>query len=362
MRLPVALLLGCLVAAGGPRPVLAAGGVPLVAPAPERDGERGGGRLRGAKRPRGGTPVDWLRSGWTKLQARFAHPPRGTSPRAGPRLSLPRLNRRSLLLGSLMLALLVNNVSIAATRGPNLDAFLDGNNPFVLYESRVLGISHTRLAPPEWFTTGDGPVVGINGVEPGEMYLQAADYMTGAEWANGTIRVQVRATSPENLIEQLLAVYRRSGPIKKVVIAAHGSSGSMNIGGVKLDVAWVRAHAGYLAQLPPDLLAKDAQIVLISCSTAQGYWSNPGQGERALREIFTPLLRQGGTIVASRRYVDPTLADIPDAYKSPGERVARHLLYAPVISLLETVEFVLSDGPTLTQKVDVIHVAGPSGR
>ena len=241
-------------------------------------------------------------------------------------------------------------------RGSRLDAVLDALNPFALYNHRILGVAHDRLAPDSFFQApARGAIVGVNAVAGNELYRSASDFMTGAERTAGSAIRRGRASSPEGLISYLQSVYRENGPIERLVIAAHGSPGSLSIGGRSLNAAWARAHQALLASLPRDLFVPGAVIVLISCSVAGGFLWNPGYGRTALKEIFGPLLKQGGKVRASTRYVDPALGRIPPRYSGWGKRLARHFL-APIIALLETFFWLAGDLTSKLRKVVEIEI------
>jgi hypothetical protein len=241
-------------------------------------------------------------------------------------------------------------------RGSHLDAVLDALNPFALYNNRIMGVAHDRLAPDSFFQTpARGVIVGVNAVARDELYRAASDFMTGAERAAEGSILRDRVTSPEDLIAYLRSVYRRNGPIERLVIAAHGSPGSISIGGQSLNAKWTRTHQTLLDSLPYDLFVPGAVIALISCSVAGGFFWNPGYGRRALAEIFTPLLKQGGIVRASTRYVDPALGRIPPRYSGWAERLARHFL-APILALMETFSWLVSDLTSKFRKVIEIEI------
>lgn len=225
----------------------------------------------------------------------------------------------------------------------NLDNILDTVNPFELLQSRILGTSHHRLAPPQFFQPKAGEIiVGINGVSKGEMYQKAADYMTGHSFANGENIHQMRAHSPKDMINDLLQVYEQHGSISKFVISAHGEPGSMKIGGVDFNRFWVSENLSLIKSLPYDLFTPDAQIVLVSCSCARGITINPGSGIRDLKYVFQGFLKQGGEVIASSRYVDPQFHYIPSEYKSRSQRVFRHLI-SPISAISGVFEYLFSD-------------------
>lgn len=239
----------------------------------------------------------------------------------------------------------------------NIDSILDGLNPFAVYNNKILGLSHLRLAPPSFFTyEGKGSIVGINAVSELEMYRGAADYMTGSTQVQPGKVFQSRVSSPEEFVSRLYGIYHQSGPINKLVIAAHGESGSMSFGSKRLNAAWVEENKFRFDNLPQDLFTADATIVLISCNTASGFFFDPNYGVRRLKKIFAPLLKQGGKIIASTRYVDPRLSKIPEEYKSFEQRAARHMLILPLGSLWDSVEWLLYDWRSKFKKRIVIQI------
>ena len=243
------------------------------------------------------------------------------------------------------------------------DAVADAVNPFTLVLNKVLGVSHRKIASEGFFAdNGRGAILGLNGVAANQPYQKAADYMSGHAFADAAHIRQARIAGPGDFIETVLRVYRETGPLGKLVLAAHGSAGSLSIGDKEsspsaghLDAAWARANAAALDALPVDLFAPGASIALISCSTAQGFLFSPRQGTDALRAIFGPLLKQGGTIIAARRYVDPELGRIPKAYKTVGDRLNRHT-FAPLILLVEIILWAVSDWKSKISKLAFIEV------
>jgi hypothetical protein len=262
---------------------------------------------------------------------------------------------RRIAIGAAMGGLLMFNV---ATSHGNVDRVIDRTNPFEVYQSRLLGVGHSRLAPPSFFLNSEGPVVGINGIAAGEPYQQAADYMTGSAFTDHPNVFQSRADSPRAMLQHLWDVRQKSGPIRRLVIAAHGVSGEMNIGGVPFSAEWVRNNPDAFATLPHDLFAPGAEVVLVSCNTASGQagFGNSGMGVAAIKQMFTPFLRQGGTVTAATRYVDPRLEEIPSQYKTTGDRVMR-IVSSPFGAIQGTIDWVFADSSTRWHKVVRIDIA-----
>lgn len=233
--------------------------------------------------------------------------------------------------------------SIYKPKRYNIDNILDTLNPFELLQSRILETSHHRLAPPSFFDAKPGEIiVGINGVSRGEMYQQAADYMTGHSFVNGRTNHQMRVSSPRQMISKLLEIYDEYGSISKFVISAHGEPGSMKIGGVDFNRFWAADNMSLIRSLPYDLFSSDAQIVLVSCSCARGLTITPGSGVKDLKYIFKGFLKQGGEVIASSRYVDPQFHYIPSEYKPRSQRVFRHLI-SPISAISGVFEYLFSD-------------------
>ena len=240
----------------------------------------------------------------------------------------------------------------------NIDHILDGLNPFSIFRAKIMGVSHDQLAPPEFFTADEkGIVVGINGVTKDQMYLEVADFMSGKEWVQPGKVYQSRAKHLKDFISKLLLAYQTGGPISKLVIVAHGLPGRLMIGGFLLNSEWVSINEDYLKQLPKDLFAKDAIVVLISCSTARVAPNSNEDGVKDLKTIFTPLLKNGGTVIASTRYVDPQLSKIPKQYKNYLERLKRHLLYLPLGTLIDLISWLDGDVTTMFKKVIAIPIS-----
>ena len=234
-----------------------------------------------------------------------------------------------------------------------LDALLDTLNPFAFLLNKVFGVSYARLAPPSLFTDrGAGTVVGINGVAETELYMDPGDYISGKEFVSPRRVYQTWIRSPEQLVDALLAAYRESGAISKLVIAAHGRPGAFSIRGTIVDSP---ADWGDLSRLPWDLFKPGASIVLLSCAAARGFPFAGNYGSDRLREIFSPFLRQGGVLLAATRYVDLEFRMIPKAYKGGIERVLRHLL-SPIFLAMEIENWLVSDWRTKFKKIITIPV------
>jgi|CXWL01.1.fsa_nt_gi hypothetical protein len=234
-----------------------------------------------------------------------------------------------------------------------LDAALDTLNPFALFNNKVLGQPHAALAPESLFgDSARGPIVGINGVSSSEPYLKTADFITGRGIAASRHAYQARANSPDRILDILLDIRRLDGPIRRLVIAAHGAPGSLNVGDRAMDSQW--AQNADFNRLPRDLFVPGAEVILISCSV--GYdtlsfsrHSDEGAGAASIRKIFSPLLKQGGTVLASTRYVDPELARVPDEYTAWSDRLVRHLS-SPVRSMIEITKWLISDNTSRFHK------------
>ena len=204
--------------------------------------------------------------------------------------------------------------------------------PLEFYNNRILGISHDKLDQEKLFDNrGIGVVVGLNGVTPAERYYHAAEFMTGASKRDGKSVFQFNLDSPLDMQARMLEVYQKHGPIEKLIVAAHGDSGSLTIGGNAIKSMNWRG-------LPTDLFAKDAKIILISCSTAAGSIKEPDSGVNGLKRIFAPLLQQGGTIIASTRYVSPELTRIPLSYHDWSQTAGDH--YLPIfVAAISTLRY-----------------------
>lgn len=236
--------------------------------------------------------------------------------------------------------------------------FAAGYAPLEIYLGDVVGVDHDQLDSDDYFKTPNGGVVvGMNGVTSGERYFHSADYMTGAAQADGKNVFQQKVQSPEEMFRDLVEIYKDHGPIGQIVIAAHGAPGKISIGGTKLDADWVRSRPWLFANLPKDLLKPDAKIILISCNTAQGFRSNSKGAENDLKTIFGPLLKNGGTIVASTRYVNPDIKRIPIEYrdKSTAQQIGDHFL-PPMTALIDTISFGLSDWDSMMHKTKKIRI------
>lgn len=238
-----------------------------------------------------------------------------------------------------------------------LDLVLDTLNPSALVMNRVLGVSHRRLAPPMFFMPSEkGLVLGVNGVSAGQSYLKTADFLSGHDFQVEGYVLQTRVDSISDMIEKIKFYYRTYGPIYKLVIAAHGSSGVMKIGGERFNSDWIIRQATLMDTLPKDLFVKDAVVVLVSCSTASGLWISGRDGRKRIRDLFSPLMKNGGKVIAATRYVDPELAHIPVEYSTIASRVFRHLLSCPWGSALDACRLLLSDMHTWLNKTAEIEI------
>lgn len=240
----------------------------------------------------------------------------------------------------------------------NLDFILDNLNVLELYQSRLLGLSHNQLISEDFFEPdGKGEIVGINGILPHEIYATAADFITGVHLQQNKNIHQTRVRNPMDFLNRLLEIYSHYGPIEKLIIAAHGKSGSLMLGGISFDSEWVSSHIGIFEQLPKDLFAPDAEVVLISCSCAQGFSDNPSKGTDSLKFIFSNLLKQGGTVTASTRYVNPDLSKIPKKFIPPADRLLRHTFGAVLGSIFSTIFWVQSDWNSKMHKKVEINIS-----
>ncbi len=251
-----------------------------------------------------------------------------------------------------------NSYSTDSPSRLNVDTLLDTINPFAIFLRHIFGVPHTRLIPNNFFEyTGTGSIVGINGITKKEIYFEAADYMTGKPFVDDQHVFQQRVESADHFIETLLDIYKKSGPISKLVIAAHGIPGSMSIGGKSMGASYGLSLVGD-EEIPDDLFSPDATVVLISCTVAQKSIIGDAEttGPQAIRNIFSGLLKQGGVVIASTRYVDPELSKIPAEYKSIQERFRRHLVGLPLSLVFESLLWAFSDWKSKTTKIVRVEI------
>jgi hypothetical protein len=177
-------------------------------------------------------------------------------------------------------------------------------NPFSLFSGK--SVNAVELLGQEFYEPSErGSVVGISGYSGvrASFNRESADYLTGKPFADGKNIFQYDVSSIDEFFKVLLQAYRTSGPIHKLALMGHGLSGGFAVGQDVMSIHFVREYRAYLSSLPTDLFAKDAEIVLLSCSAAQGTVLSPEKGVNSLRQIFGSFVKQGGTLIASRQIV-----------------------------------------------------------
>ncbi len=123
-------------------------------------------------------------------------------------------------------------------------------------------------------------------------------------------------------IQDLKYVHRVSGPIHRLAILGHGGPGHFQIGKETINAEWVRRNWESLLNLPGDLFAPDAMIILVSCECARGNITDPQLGTETLRKVFSLFAGQGATVYASRKVI---LANLNGFEETPELLEARRL-------------------------------------
>ncbi len=158
-------------------------------------------------------------------------------------------------------------------------------------------------------------VVGLNGDDGffSKRYnSESGDYLTGRFHDDGKSVHHFRVSSPDDAVRALMEVHGEFGPIKRAVFFGHGSPGSIDLGGRNLGRGWYSLNSKRLSSLPVDLFAPDATVVLMSCSCLAGYSIAPNYGVNTFKKIFSKLMKQGGTVIGSRRIVMMHLGEYGD--------------------------------------------------
>ncbi len=196
--------------------------------------------------------------------------------------------------------------------------------------SQAVTNSQDDLIPKDFFKSdGKAVIVGVNSNMGADAHLPdknndfrlVGDYFSGKEFADEKNVFHRRADSVDAWLDELLKIHKAKGPIEKLVLDAHGLPGLILIGKTIFDEKWVENNREKLAKLPRDLFAKDATVVLISCSVAatQG-------GQAQVEKLFKPILKQGGNVIASTKLVLEKHDDIPEHYRNGNYSKLKFLL------------------------------------
>ena len=153
-------------------------------------------------------------------------------------------------------------------------------------------------------------VVAIDGIEKSLIQKPNREILkliSGESFADEQNVFYRHVAHPDEMIDKLVRIYEKNGPINNLLIMGHGSPGFIGLGSTHLSLFWYLKSRDLLESLPKDLFAQEARVILVSCSCGGGFLFYPNFGVHVLEKIFSKILKQGGQILAP---VVPVTGDI----------------------------------------------------
>lgn len=228
--------------------------------------------------------------------------------------------------------------------------FFENSAPTTLLARNLTTAPNELFNPLTHEVAKDGNTIGINA---DTTFSTASDFMSGAGiedprfFHQGTLGV-------EAWIRTLIDLKAKHGSIKRLVLVNTGRFGSMTVGNEVFDSGWFQRHPEILKELPGDLFAKGAEIILIGPQY---------KGEDSLVELpktFQQIAKKGATIVVSTRFVRFDELSIPKEWSDGApywQRLAQQELGSGVVSPVGIYEWLRGDKTTRDQKIIRIPVA-----
>lgn len=208
----------------------------------------------------------------------------------------------SFLLSSSLYA--TSNKCSTAIRPVSLKEKLNFYNPFNLFKGRSIGAIEL-LGEDFYQASPKGSVVGISGYKGFRARLNKAngEFLSGKYFADGEKVFHKEVDSGVAMVNYLLQVYEKSGPIYRLAILGHGSPGTITLGSERVNTFWTNTHKKSLGNLPKDLFAQNAEIVIVNCNCTRGTFYDSDRGIRNTRAIFSNFASNGARVIAARTHV-----------------------------------------------------------
>ncbi len=181
-------------------------------------------------------------------------------------------------------------------------AFAKFLNPLKVMDrmEKSFKVNAQEFMPKDFYKSVNGEVVvGVNGAV-GTESSDLGKIVAGFHYTSKTV-FQIDPFSGDEFLDLLVQIRESAGPIQRLLIVSHGAPGTFRIHKTVVGNSWVQKNKNKLMNLPRDLFAPNATVVLIGCHAASGYFFNSEYGTQSLRNIFSHLIKQGGNIIASNR-------------------------------------------------------------